>query len=379
MTPLATDDLLAVVGRVLPESYLQPIRDVGPGYELYQASAAVMARTSESVVAFDSDAHILSSLGGVAATVPVTFFRASIAAGAVTMLAGTIVRASRGGQTYRTLTDAAFAPTDLETTTTAIAMGLGYEYNIQGPFVDPAGRIWPGELDTIDLPLQSPIFGDPSVQVRNDAPAAGLGRPATLDALGGERNLRRQPAETDVHYRARIRTLPDTITPAAIKRQVTNYFRRFPSLEWHIIETWTHEYQECYDAPEVPPGTFENYDNTLFVYDDPRPPSPIANRYLGEQDYLGAFIVEVAQPAALTDYSFAYDDPSADVVGTPVSVATRALSAYDVPDALIPPALAPSYDGIDGGLNALFEGLFALLDSVKPVGVFVVIHIKEQS
>jgi hypothetical protein len=67
------------------------------------------------------------------------------------------------------------------------------------------------------------------------------------------------------------------------------------------------------------------------------------------------------------------------VVGTPVSVATRALSAYDVPDALIPPALAPSYDGIDGGLNALFEGLFALLDSVKPVGVFVVIHIKEQS
>lgn len=375
---LTQDDLLDAIDGAVPDSYLGPLKDPGPGYELYQASAAVGVRCSEAVDNFERDVYILSARGGGLATVPVTFYRDDSVAGAGTMLAGSIVRASRGGQVYKTLTNAAFGAADLEATpVTAQAIGFGYEWNIRGPYVDPQGNVWPGELDTIDLPLQSPIFWDASIKARNDADADGLGRPPTLDILGGERGLPRQTSETDVGYRVRVRILPDTVSPAAIKRQLTNFFRRIPGLFWRHVETWQHEYQECYDAPDLPPTAAENFDANLFVYDDPRPPSPIANRYLGENDYLGAFIVEVAMPPAILDYSFVYDDPSGGAIGTPATAMSRALSAYDVPDAMVPPAFAPSYDGVDFGIQAFFNDLFALLDEIKAAGVFVVIHIQE--
>lgn len=374
---LSQDDLLAAVGRAIPDSYLEPLRDVGPGYEIYQASAAVGARCSQAVARFDADVHILTSQGGRLATVPVTFFRSSAAAGAGTMLAGTIVRASAGGQIFRTIADAVFGAPDLESSTTAIAIGFGYEWNIRGPFVNARGGSSAGELDTIDLPLQDPIFWDPTIRVRNDADATG-GRPKTLDVLGGERGLPRQTSETDTSYRVRVRTLPDTVSPAAIRRQLTNYFRRFPGLFWRVIETWQHEYQECYDAPDLGPTATENFNANLFCYDDPRPRSPISNRYLGENDYLGAFIVEVAMPSAIDDFGIAYDDTDADIVGTPPSVAVRALSAYDAPDFMAPPARSAAYDApFDFGITALFTDLYAILDEIKAAGIFVVIHFQE--
>lgn len=368
MATLTQDDLLAVVDSVVDEGYLAPIKDLGPGYELYQGSAAVGVRCSEAVTNFDTDVYILSSRGPALATVPVTFYRTTAAAGPGIMLAGSIVRASRGGQVFVTLADAAFGALDLTATTTAIASGFGYEWNIKGPFIDPRGISWPGELDTIDLPLQNPVFWDPSILVRNDAESDGLGRPGTLDVLGGERNLRRQTNEGDSGFRIRIRTLPDTVTPAAIRRQLVNYFRRFPGIAYSAIETWQIEYQEAYDAPDG---------STLFVYDDPRPESPIRNRYLGENDYLGAFIVEVADPAPISDFEFAYDDPSGNVVGVAPSLEVRAFSAYDVPDVLLPPWRAPAYDGHDFGAIVFFQDLFALLDEIKAAGIFVVIHIQE--
>ena len=381
MTDLITkDQLLAVSDRAMPDTYIAPIREIGPGYEIWQGIAKIGERCSQAVVNFDRDIYILSSRGGVLATVPVTFYRQNAMAGAVTMMAGTTVRATRGGQVFRTIADAVFGPTDLEATTTAIATGFGYEWNIQGPFVDPDGATWPGELDAIDLPLQNPVFQDPTIQVRNDAPADGLGRPPTLDILGAERGLPRQADnESDDHYRARIRTLPDTVSPAAIRRQLANYFRRQPGLFWRSVETWQHEYQECWDAPDLPATPFENFDSTMFVYDDPRPPSPIRNRWLGEIDAQGAFIVEVAEPSAINDFGFAYDDPSGALADQPApSVATRALSAYDVPDTLVPPGRPPAYDGFDAGISTFFFALFALLDEIKAGGVYVVIHIQEQ-
>jgi hypothetical protein len=377
--PLTQADLLAVIDRTIPDSYLAPIREIGPGYEIWQGIAKVGERCSAAVANFERDVHILTSQGGRLATVPVTFYRLSAGAGAGVMLAGTLVRASRGGQVFRTLVDAPFGATDLTTTTTALATGYGYEWNIRGPFVDPRGVSWPGDLDTIDLPLQFPVFWDSSILVRNDADADGMGRPRTLDMLGGERGLARQPAEDDQGYRVRIRTLPDTVTPAAIRRQFANFFRRMPGLFWRAVETWQHEYQECYDAPDVGPTAFENYDSTLFCYDDPRPRSPIRNRYLGENDYLGAFIVEVGMPASINDFGFAYDDPDSELTGTPPSVATRAMSAYDAPDFMAPPGRSPAYDvGFDLGISKFFGDLYALLDQIKAAGIFVVIHLQEQ-
>lgn len=373
---LTEDDLLAVVDRVIPESYLQPIKDVGPGYELYQGSAAVMVRCSDAVARLAQDIYIQTSGGGRLATVPVTFVRASAAAGAVKMLAGTVVRASKAGQTYLTAVDAAFGPTDLTTAPVpGIATGFGYEWNIAGPFVDPQGTIWPGELDTIDLPLQDPVFGDPTVQVRNDAPADGLGRPRTLDVLGSERQIPRNPNEPDELYRVRIRRLPDTVTPAAIKRQLANYFRQIPGLFYRHIETWEHRYQECFDAPSGT-SSVEPYDPNLFSYDDPRPASPMQNRWLGMNDYLGAFIVEVARPPAISDYGIAYDDPATDEADLQTIVGIRAFSAFDL-DALTAPALLPAYDGIDFGVEAFFSQLFDVLDESKAGGVFIAIQIQE--
>lgn len=374
---LTQDQLLAAIGRAIPDSYLAPLRDVGPGYELYQASAAVGVRCSDAVARFDADVHILTSRGGVLATVPCTFYRETSAAGAGKMLAGTMVRASRGGQTYRLLADVSFGAFDLEASGTAQALGFGYEWNIKGPFVDPQGVSWPGELDTIDLPIQSPVFWDPSILVRNDADADGLGRPPTLDVIGGERGLPRQPGEADQSYRSRIRTLPDTVSPAAIRRQLANYFRRFPGLFWNHVETWRHEYQECFDAPDQPPEPGENFDANLFCFDDPRPRSPIRNRLLGENDHLGAFIVEVATPPAIQEFGFAFDDPAVTESDLITSVGIRSWPAFDVPDQITAPSLCPSLDGVDVGLDELLTGLFDLLDEIKAGGVFVVTHLQE--
>lgn len=375
---LSQDDLLAVVDRVVPETYLQPIKEVGPGYELYQGSAAVGARCSLAVQRYAEDGDILTSRGGALATVPVTFFRADSSAGAVRVLAGTVVSCSAGGQSFITQTDAVFGDLDLVAPPVAArATGFGYEYNIRGPFVDARGGSAPGDLDTIDMPLMDPVFGDPSVQARNDVDSDGLGRPRTLDLIGRERDIARQQNESDQNYRARVMTLPDTISPAAIKRQVANYVRQIPGLYWRHVETWDHAYQECFDAPEVPSPPGVGYDATMFVPDDPRPPSPIRNRYLGNNDYLGAFIVEVAEPPHIAEYGFALDDPADTLADVTSSVGVRAFSAFDVPDTLAPPALVPSFDGRDYGIIKFLDGLFAMLEAIKAGGVFVVVHIRE--
>jgi hypothetical protein len=374
--PRTKADLLDTINRVMPDSYLEPIRTVGPGYELYEGAAKVGERLSQAVSNWERDGFIMSSGDGARATVEAVFYRESATAGAGSVLPGTLVRASRGGQVFVVTGEAVFGALDLEVTAPAIANGFGYEWNVMGEFVDPDGVMWPGLIDTIDLPLQNPVFWDPTIQVRNVAPATG-GRPATLEVLGAERGLQRHTGESAAGYRVRVRTLPDTITPAAIRRQLTNYFRRFPGLYWDVIETWEHRYQECYDAPDIGPTPTENYNANLFCYDDPRPPSPIANRWLGDNDHVGAFIVEVAMPGPIQEFSLAYDDPAGDAVGMPGSAPFRALSAYDAPDPLIAPAFAPAYDGVDVGLRSFFNALFALLEEIKAGGIFVVIHIQE--
>lgn len=377
---LTEDDLLAAVDAAIPDTYLDPMKAEGDGYELVRGMAAVGARCSQAVRRFEIDGYILSSKGAALASVLATFYRATDTAGAVTILAGSIVRASAGGQTFRLIENAIFGATDLEASATARAVGYGYEWNIRGPFVDPQGATWPGELDTIDLPLQDPPFTDTTILVRNDADADGLGRPGTLDAIGdGERNLPRQPNETDTSYSDRIRTLPDTISPAAILRQIKNYLRPYP-IWWRAIETWEHAYQECYDAvDEAASADFggDTYDANLCCYDDPRDPSPMQNRWLAETDHLGAFIVEIATPPAIEDFGMAYDDPANDEADVTTTVGIRAFSAFDVPDSLAPPALPGCYDGVDFGIDRLFSGLFDLLEEIKAAGIFVTIHIKE--
>lgn len=369
-------DLLAAVARALPDSYLDPMIANGDGYELLQGFAKSGERVSLAVRNFELDGFVGSAAGASLATVMVTFYRPTDAAGALTVRTGSLVSASVGGQVFRTIADAVFGSTDLEITVAAVSIGFGYEWNIRGNYTDPQGAVWPGELDTILLPLQDPPFTDQTILVRNDNDATG-GRPGSLDALGDERNLARQATEDDNNYRGRIRALPDTISPNAIARQLKNYMRPF-GLWYRTVETWQHQYQECWDAPDDPPTMYQPYDSNLFCYDDPRPNSPMQNRWLNEIDYLGAFIVEVAAPAAILDYGFCYDDPETDEADAMTPLGIRALSAYDIPSSLAPPSIAGCYDGIDFGINTLFWNLYALLDSIKAGGVYVAIVIQEQ-
>lgn len=373
---LVSQDFLNAIDRALDDGYLAPLKAYEDGYELLQGYAKIGERCSLAVRRFELDGFILSSAGPRKATVAATFYRTSAAAGAGTVLTGTILRCSVGGQLFRTLADAVFGALDLEITVTAEALGYGYEWNIKGPFIDRDGTSWPGELDTVDLPLQDPPFFDDTIEVRNDADADGLGRPGTLDLIGNERGLPRQANEPDTSYQTRIRNLPDTVSPNAIIRQLTNYFRPF-GLAWRSIETWQHEYQECYDAPDELPTPYENYDANLCCYDDPRPGSPMQNRWLGENDYLGAFVVEVAMPPTILDFGFAYDDTADTLADVESSMGIGAFAAYDVPDSLSPPALAPCYDGEDFGADDLFGNLYDLLDEIKAGGTFVTIHIQE--
>lgn len=371
-TQLNHQALLDAIGRALPESYVDPLRVTGDGYEMLHGQASIGERCSLAVRRFELDGFIMSSQGARQATVPATFYRLHDGAGAGTVLAGTLVRARRGGQVYRTTENAVFGATALTVTVPAIAIGFGYEWNIAGPFTDPDGNMWPGELDTVDLPLQDPPFWDPTIMVRNEAPADGLGRPGALDAIGAdERGLPRQPNEADVNYRVRVRTLPDVVSPGAIERQVRNFLRPY-GLTWRLVETWEHRYQECYDAPDDGPTPYEPYDANLFCYDDPRPPSPFQNRWLGETDHVGAFVLEIQTPPGIIEYAFAYDDEALDEEDLETPTGIRAWSAYDVPLEITAPSLVPAYDGEDVGLLEALRQLASLLDEIKAGGVYAV-------
>lgn len=372
---LTQADLLAAVDRALDEGYLAPLKALGDGYELLQGFAKVGERCSLAVRRFELDGFIMSSLGAARATVTLKFYRAAATAGAGTILKGTIVRATVGGQRFRTVQDVSFGALDLFVTVSAESIGFGYQYNVAGPFTDPKGTVWPGVIDVIDLPLEDPPFFDDTIQVTNTTAGSG-GRPGTLDAIGGERNLPRQTGEADTNYQTRIRTLPDTVAPNAILRQLKNYFRPF-GIAWRAVETWQHEYQECYDAPEISATLYENYDSNLCCYDDPRPETPMQNRWLGENDYLGAFVVEVEMPATMLDYGCAYDDPADELADVQSAAGIGAFAAYDVPDTLTAPALPPCYDGVDFGAEDLFVNLYNLLDEIKAGGVFITIQITQ--
>jgi hypothetical protein len=375
---LVAQDFLDAVDRVMDEGYLAPLKAYGDGYELLQGYAKIGERCSLAVRRFELDGLLASSAGPARATVAATFYRDDATAGAGTVLTGTLVRCSIGGQVFVTTADAVFGGGTLEVTVDAEAVAPGYEWNIRGPFVDRDGTKWPGELDTIDLPLQNPPFFDASIQVRNDADADGVGRPGTIDMIGAERGLPRQPTETDANYRARIRSLPDTVSPNAILRQLSTYFRS-AGINWRAVETWQHEYQECFDAPNEPATPYQNYNSNLFCFDDPRAAAPMQNRWLGEQDYLGAFIVEIERPPTVSDYGFAYDDDATteDDLRSPLGI--RAAPAYDVVGTLSPPSLAPCYDGLDFGAQAIIVEAFNLIDEIKAGGVYAVIVIQELS
>lgn len=76
VTQLSQQDLLDLLDRILPDSYIAAIREIGPGYELLQAYAQMFSRLSLAVERLGNDSFIDIASTGAKAAGQVELFRA---------------------------------------------------------------------------------------------------------------------------------------------------------------------------------------------------------------------------------------------------------------------------------------------------------------
>lgn len=366
---------LALIDRLLPVEYVYPLKTtVDGGYEIFQAIAKVAEELSEAAHEAECGLTILYSGGGIKATGAVTFYRENITAGAVTVKANTLLFTSKNGRRFVTTADAVFSGSDLAKTAPVEAIAPGYAYNVRGQGTTAAVETLPGEIDSIDVMLQDPPHGDRTIKVRQHADCAG-GYPAWLDGHGETRGTIRAAGETDDAYRLRVRSLPDVVTPAAIRRMLTRVLTP-TGISWQLIETWQISYMTAWDAPSPNVGTptYQTspivnplYNHALFTYDDPRGPTSYPNRWLGSDDYLGAFIVVIGSETVL-DYGMVLDDPGTSAE----QFARRGTPAYDI--ASYSAAIhVGALDGEDAGRSAAIAALLAKLSVKKPAAITAIV------
>jgi len=384
---------LALFERILPPEYITPlILNPNSGYELLQALAKIGERVSLAIERLECGSFIVFAEGPVRAQVPVAFTRGPAAptATTVTIRAGTIVATSRHGRRFRVLNDATLGSGDVSVGAVVEALDDGYEYNVEGAVITPRGETLEGEIDTIVTLYTDPAFVLDDLVVTQTAWPTQNGKTADLDGLGDNRGIFRARGEGDTSYRTRIRSFPDVVSPAAIRRTVTRILStaRVP-IDFAFIETFEHRYQECWDAPSPNPGTptYDGgspplsplYDDTVFVYDDPRPvdrPEDFRNRWLDDVEFRGAFLVVLPRDVTLLDVGLAYDDPGtrpSDFLDPSTGV-RRGTPAYDITnedDAII---MTAAYDGFDIERAALYAAVYADVQRIKAAGVAGIIE-----
>lgn len=373
---LTQQDVLDLFDRTMDDSYMQGIKQAD-GYELLEAYAKGLERAALATGHLECGLFIMSAEGPARAQGVVEFYRPSGAAGSVTVLAGTIVSTSINGRRFHTLEPAVFTGSAVgPVQVRAEAIAPGFEYNVLGAVTTAGGEAIPGEIDVAYRCFQSPAYADPTIVVRQQVDFVG-GNPGMLDQLGLDRNIARADGEGDSPYRARIRQLPDTISPAAIRRAVSASLSKF-NIPYKIIETWQADYQTCYDAPNTTfPSNFRYSPNT-FVYDDPRPVTvdTFMNRWLGIEDMRSAFIVVIPRTAAMLDVGLSYDDDTSDTLDAfSNQLGRRALTAYDVAADVTAAFLQGCYDGFDVGRSVMFAGLYDVLQQIKAGGVLASVEI----
>lgn len=384
LTPFSQQDILDLFDRILPQHYLAPLKDPGPGYEYLQGVAKLTARVSEAIAHIGTGNYVLTATGGSFATATVEFFRTTAIYGPITVLAGTRVRTEEGF-VYITQANAVFGAGDLGPhAVTVRSLQKSWLYNIAGPFTRPNGEVVPGAINKISAPLMNPPFGDPTMQVRQTTNATG-GMAAMLDALGQDKGIARQPGETDDQYRPRIVFLPQTVTPNALEGATADFLR--PLLEplgltYAYFETWSARYQTAYDFPAnitltdpytlSPPPPGSTFNGNVFVYDDPRPLPWVSNRYLDDNDYRGAIAIFVPKLPCVADFGMAFDLTLMNANAFKTPVGALGLTSYDVPSSGIPASvLEGAFDGADLQQQALYGGLGAVLEKIKAAGVYI--------
>lgn len=365
---------LDMYDRLLPVSFIEPLKSPGPGYEAYQSFAAVGERASLAVGRAELCFFIMTAPDGRFAAGKVQLSRPH-ALVAVTVKAGTIVMASESGRTFVVTADVPFPVGVAGPLDAPIQASMqDWRWNVPGQRVTARGEVIPGEIDTIVKLLEDPPYGDPEIIVYQVDDTSG-GQDPMLNEHGADRGLTRSVGEPANVFRQRIRELPDTISPAAIRRNLTKLLGSIGrGIPWDLIETWSPSYQTCYDVPSLQPGI----DTNLFVYDDPRPAYPFRNRYLDENDYRGAYIVVVPNIGTVDDCGMAYDDDAMDVAGlvSPDVLGTDGMPSYDVPATLAVPQ--GGYDGFDLAKQAIYQRLYNMLLEISGGGVYIALELRGQ-
>lgn len=225
LTSFTQDDILRLFDRILPDHYLLPLKDPGPGYEYLQSVAAMIARASEAVAHTGSGCYIGSATGGSYATVQVELYRDSAYFDACTLLGresatqGTLVGTSEGYY-YQLLTDVTFGSTDLGPhLVTAQAVTRGWMWNRPGPYDTADGEHVPGAINRLIRPVfpsfPTPPNFDPTIKVRQVSAATGGSAPM-LDGIGNDRGIPRNLAGITVATLTRTNTNPIVILPGTV-------------------------------------------------------------------------------------------------------------------------------------------------------------------
>ena len=368
------DWFLALYDRIFPADYLRAMKEgEGPGYELFQAFARTAARVSLAVRRFEDGATLLFSEGPAFSTGTVEFFRQNYGAGAVTVLSGSLV-ADAQGRPFYTTADAVFGATALGPVTAPILAAVpSYQWDVPGEMLAPSGQAVPGTITRILRLLESPDFGDPSVQVRNIAPTTG-GRDGQLDLNAMDRGIFRAPGEVDDSVRFRARALPDVVSPAAIRRLVASYLEAYGA-GWEYIETALPAYQTFYDAEDGGLG----YDPDLFFYDDFQDDPPFRNRWLDEVENSRCFLIAMDEIEPVEETGGVYDDEALnlDNLVSDHHLGGRAVSAFDFADGEAD-YLTMAYDGEDAALVAVYAGLWNAIQRARPAGITVGFVLRER-
>lgn len=357
--PFDQQHFLDLFERILPQSYLDPLKNPGPGYEYLKGVAAAAARISESVAHEATGQYIWAAPTGAYATGTVNFKRPTTLYGQIVVKAYTTV-ATPDGYRFRTTQDVTFSPSAYAVTNVpVVALAKGYLWNVPAPFTSLGNQEVRQGISVITRPLfedgsGNPAF-DPTITVEQATDTTG-GVDPYLNQLGSDRGIPITNEPIDI-YRYRLASLPDVVSPCAIWRGAWNYLTNAlkpygQQNNFSIIESWEFPYQTAYDFPinetfaDGPYFQGQTWSGNVFVYDDPRPiwmsnpsdyalPYQVTNRYVDGNDVTGAIIVAVP---------------------------------------LLPSAASPDYALI----ASVYSGLGQLLERIKPAGITIEIILQGQ-
>lgn len=216
-TARTRDDLIAAWVHAVSAAWSGPFlvhQDVGIGYEAIASMADVFVRLSLAAVRADVDYRLDTAPAGSRATVTLDVTKPAVTAEGITVGEGSRFTVSETGQGFEIPEGQEISWLAGETGTKpiqAVSMTMSYQADVR-----------PGAIDTVSLLM--PGNSDVSfISVTNPAAATG-GAPPLLYAIGRSRATYERAGEDPEAYRDRARTLPDNITPNAIRRALKEFF-----------------------------------------------------------------------------------------------------------------------------------------------------------